>query len=587
MHNNEPKMPSRRQALIRGGLAAGGLVAAGLTSSTQAIAADSTQTWDHEADVVCVGSGAAACAAAVTAASAGAKVILVEKMPLPGGTTGKSGGVTWIPNNPFLRARGIKDEKLDCLRFLARYAYPREYNANSPTLGLPENAYRLLEAFYDNGSAAIEHFDKLGAVRFREFKMWFVDTYAPDYADHLPENKVPRGRALEPAEGASSSGGGGSLARQMEEWLTKRDMPILLEHRVTKLIKDGERVIGIEALHGDQRVRIKARRGVVFGTGGYAHNTELIHLHQPGIYGACAMPGSTGDFIPIAQAAGARMGALGTAWRTQVVLEEALENRAIGLGAFVLPGDSMLVVNKYGRRIGNEKINYNDRTHLHFVFDPVKKEFPNHFQFMIFDERSLDAFGGAFPIPADKRASKYLIEGANPAELASNIAARLAKHADKIGNQALAAEFAANLADTIDRFNGYATSGKDLEFNRGFHAYDRDWQALFSPRREGTTQPANTLPNVTMHPLDTSKPLYAFILAPGALDTNGGPMINAHAQVLDANDKPIPGLYGAGNCIASPAHNAYFGAGGTIGLAITFGYIAGKHLMQNDAGAKA
>lgn len=587
MNNNEPKMPARRQALIRGGLAAGGLLAAGLAPSTQAVAASTVQRWDHEADVVCVGSGAAACAAAVTAASASAKVIMVEKMPLPGGTTGKSGGVTWIPNNPFLRARGIKDERDDCLRYLARYAYPREYTPNSPTLGLPENSYRLLEAFYDNGSAAIEHFDKLGAVRFREFKMWFVDTYAPDYADHLPENKVPRGRALEPAEGASSAGGGGSLARQMEEWLTRHDMPILLEHRVTRLIKEGERVVGIEALHGEQVVRIKARRGVVFGTGGFAHNTELIHLHQPGIYGACAMPGSTGDFIPIAQSAGARMGALDTAWRTQVVLEEALENRAIGLGAFVLPGDSMIVVNKYGRRIGNEKINYNDRTQLHFTFDPQRKEFPNHLQFMIFDERSLDAFGGAFPIPADRRASRHMVQGANPAELAANIAARLKKHADRIGGLTLSPDFAASLTETLARFNGYARTGKDLEFNRGFHAYDRDWQALFSPRRPGTTQPANTMPNVTMHPLDTGGPLYAFILAPGALDTNGGPMINANAQVLDAHDQPIPGLYGAGNCIASPAHNAYVGAGGTIGLALTFGYIAGKHVMQGGSEARA
>ncbi|ENO87296.1 FAD-dependent oxidoreductase [Thauera linaloolentis] len=586
--SHTPQMPSRRQALIRGGLAAGGLVSAGLAPIAHAAPkAAQSQHWDHEADVVCVGSGAAACSAAVTAASAGASVILVEKMPLPGGTTGKSGGVTWIPNNPLLRERGIQDDKADCLRYLARYAYPREYTPDSPTLGLPEHSYRLLEAFYDNGSAAVEHFDKLGAVRFRAFKMWFVDKYAPDYADHLPENKVSRGRALEPAEGASSSGGGASLASQMEKWLTERNMPILLEHRVTRVIKDGGRVIGIEAEHDGKLVRIRARRGVVFGTGGYAHNTDLIHLHQPAAYGACAMPGSTGDFIPIAQSAGARMGALGTGWRTQVVLEEALENRAIGLGAFVLPGDSMIVVNKYGRRLGNEKINYNDRTQLHFVFDPVKKEYPNHLQFMIFDGRSLDAFGGAFPIPADRRASRHLVEGRDPADLAARLSERLAKHAARTGGFTLAPDFAANLADTIGRFNGYAKAGKDPEFDRGLHEYDRDWQALFSPRREGTTQPENPMPNVTMHPLDTPGPLYAFILAPGLLDTNGGPMINANAQVLDADGQPIPGLYGAGNCIACPAHNAYVGAGGTIGLALTFGYIAGRHLMQAGGGAGA
>lgn len=586
MSTNLPKMPGRRQALIRGGLAAGGLVAAGLApTAASAAAKPGAERWDHEADVVCVGSGAAACSAAVTAVGLGAKVILVEKMPLAGGTTGKSGGVTWIPNNPFLQARGINDEKRECLQFLARYAYPREYTPNSPTLGLEEGSYKLLEAFYGNGTPMLENMDKLGAVRFREFKMWAVDTYAPDYADHLPENKVPRGRALEPAVGASSAAGGASLAAQMEAWLRERGAPILLEHRVTRVLRDDNgngRVIGIEAMNGDKLVRIKANRAVVFGTGGYSHNASLCGLHQPGLYGACAMPGSTGDFIAIAGEAGARMGALGTAWRTQVVLEEALENRAIGMGAFVLPGDSMIVVNKYGRRVGNEKINYNDRTQLHFVFDPVKKEYPNQLMYMVFDERSLDAYGGAFPIPADRRASRHLIEGANVAELAANIAARVEKIQDRVGCCTLAPDFAKTLEETITGFNRYAKEGRDPEFDRGLHEYDRDWQALFSPMRKGTTQPANPMPNVTMHPLDLKGPLYAFILGPGALDTNGGPMINEHAQVLDTNDRPIPGLYGAGNCIASPARGAYFGAGGTIGLALTYGYIAGKHAMRSS-----
>lgn len=587
MRNEAPTRPSRRQLLIRGGLAAGGLVSAGLAPITVQAAEGSPQHWDHEADVVCVGSGAAACAAAVTAVGAGAKVIMVEKLPLAGGTTGKSGGVTWIPNNAFLRARGIQDERADCLRYLARYAFPRQYTPDSPTLGQEPGEYRLLEAFYDHGSASIEHFEKLGAVSFREFKMWFVDKHAPDYADHLSENKVPRGRALEPAAGAGSSLGGASLAAQMEKWLSDRGTPILLEHRVTALVKAGERVVGIEAMHGERTVRIRAHRGVVFGTGGYSHNPDLIRLHQPGLYGACAMPGSTGDFITIAAAAGARMGDLGSAWRTQVVLDEALENRAIGLGAFVLPGDSMIVVNKYGRRIVNEKINYNDRTHTHFVFDAQRKEYPNQLQFMIFDERSLDAFGGAFPIPADRRASRHMIQGASPAELAANIAARLAVHARHTAGFTLKPEFAANLTATIARFNAFARAGRDTDFDRGMHAYDADWQALFSPVRKGSTQPTNPMPNATMHPISTDGPLYAFILAPGALDTNGGPMINEHAQVLDAHNQPIPGLYGAGNCIASPARNAYYGAGGTIGLALTFGYIAGRHLTEGRSGAAA
>jgi 3-oxosteroid 1-dehydrogenase len=569
----------RRDLLTGAGLA---VAAAAMPRATRAAALES-ESWDYETDVVCVGSGAAACGAAVTAVSQGAKVVVVEKMPLLGGTTAKSGGVTWIANNPILRAHGVEDRRDDCLRYLARYAYPQSYTPASPTLGLPDLQYRLLEAFYDNGSRMVEHMQKIGAVKFKEFRLFQVDRPAPDYADHLPENKVPAGRALEPAVGSGSSAGGSSLAVHLEEWLRAHDVPLLTEHRVTRVLKDGGRAIGVEAMNGNKRVRIRARRGVVFGTGGYAHNPELIGLHQTALYGSCAAPGATGDFIPIAAEAGARMGSLHTAWRTQVVLDEALENRVLGLAAFVLPGDSMIVVNKYGARVVNEKRDYNDRTMTHFVFDPTRAEYPNHLQYMIFDERSLDAFGGAFPIPLDKRESRHLIEGATLDQLAANIGERLATIAPRTGGEKLAPEFTQAMKASVERFGEYAEKGRDPEFDRGRHAYDREWHLLFSARREGTKYPVNALPNITMHPIAKTGPYYAFILAAGALDTNGGPLINEKAQVLAHDGEPIPGLYGAGNCIASPARAAYFGAGATIGLALTFGYIAG----MNAAGKQA
>lgn len=573
-------LPIDRRAMLAGT----GLAATAALSPLAASSASATPAhWDYQTDIVCVGSGAAACSAAVTAASAGAKVMLVEKMPLTGGTTGKSGGVAWIPNHFVFRQQGIDDKKADAVAYMCQYSYPQLFNPASPTYGLDPADYLLIEAFYDNGYKAIDHLRAVDAVQFKQFRLFQVDQPAPDYADHLPTNKTPTGRALEPASGSGSSEGGNSLAAQMASWLEKRGVPILTDTRVTRLIMDNGRAIGVEAVSDGKTIRIGASKAVIFGTGGYAHNTELVGLHQTAIYGACAMPGSTGDFIAIAGAAGAKMGALDTAWRTQVVLEEALNNRALGMGAFVLPGDSMILLNKYGNRVVNEKRCYNDRTRAHFVYDPTMDEYPNQLMFMIFDGRSLDRFGGAFPFPLEAGESPYLISGANWGELFANIDKRLAGLADRTGGARLASTFAVNAQGSIERFNGYAKAGKDTEFGRGDHLYDTQWHKLFSAIRPGSKTAENPYPALTMHPLAPTGPYYAFILAAGALDTNGGPRINERAQVLSAAGDPIPGLYGAGNCIASPSRNAYYGAGGTIGLALTYGYIAAQHAIKGQA----
>jgi succinate dehydrogenase/fumarate reductase flavoprotein subunit len=233
----------------------------------------------------------------------------------------------------------------------------------------------------------------------------------------------------------------------------------------------------------------------------------------------------------------------------------------------------MIIVNKYGRRAVDEKRNYNDRTRVHFTFDPVAEDYPNQILFMIFDERARDAFGGSYPIPADVH-TPYLVSGEDWNALGANIAARLEKMADKIGGLALAPDFASALGATVKRFNEFARSGEDSDFHRGRYRYDREWQGYFSTMREGSKQPANDMPNPTMYPIADKGPYYAIILAPGALDTSGGPLINAKAQVLGSDGKPIPGLYGAGNCIAAPTRDAYMGAGGTLGPNMTFGHIA-------------
>jgi hypothetical protein len=234
----------------------------------------------------------------------------------------------------------------------------------------------------------------------------------------------------------------------------------------------------------------------------------------------------------------------------------------------------MIQVNRYGVRVVNENRNYNDRTEIHGIYDPSQAEFPNQLLFMIYDQRTAEAFAGAYPIPADPGNTTYVLKGESLEDLAAKIDQRLSDIASKTGGISLAPSFAGNLKKTIDRFNGFARSGIDKDFQRGQAAYDSEWHQVFSPMKADSGWPPNEGPSITMYPIRNEGPYFAMIFAAGALDTCGGPAIDASARVLDTEDRPIPGLYGAGNCIGSPSGEAYWGAGHTLALSMTFGFIA-------------
>jgi succinate dehydrogenase/fumarate reductase flavoprotein subunit len=159
-------------------------------------------------------------------------------------------------------------------------------------------------------------------------------------------------------------------------------------------------------------------------------------------------------------------------------------------------------------------------------------------------------------------------------ELATALAQRLEQLGAAAGGIRLADGFTAELQRSIDQFSGYAQDGVDPDFHRGEKAIE-----LFF---NGAGRPGNDR-NPTMYPFDPDGPYHAIILTPGTLDTKGGPVIDACARVVAGDGQPISGLYGAGNCIASPSAQAYWAGGATVGLAITFGRLAGMHAAQAAA----
>ncbi len=524
------------------------------------------------ADIVVIGTGAAASVTAIESFDRGNDVLMIEKASIYGGTTKISAGGIWIPNHRFLQQQGIKDPKEDCLKFMSRSSHPEVFNRDQPRWGLSQTDYSLLEAFYDNGSKMIDAMIDGARMNMSGGE---VKTGRSNYY-HYPEDKVPRGRGLKPINPDGSVGRGADLTAQFKMAVNERKIPVHLNTRARSIIQNtaGE-AVGIEAvsLSTGQILLFGARKGVVFGTGGFAHNPVLRQklLCQP-TFGSCASRESEGDLLQMGRAVGADLEGPFQGWWAEIVLEEALAG-PIANDVWVPPGDSMILVNRFGRRVVSEKLPYHVRTPIHFYWDPVKGEYPNLLLFMVYDQRTVEKFSQwttvSYPMLTPE--ANYVMMGTTLEELTEVLQKRLAAIAgiQSAPRIQLTPDFAQCLRETVDIFNRYARNGADDDFHRGEIPVEKDIYLA-----QGGTNAGNHYRNPTMYPLTDHGPYYAIMLAAGLLDTHGGPRIDARAQILDSSANAIPGLYGAGNCVTGPAGKAYWGPGATLGLAMTFGYIA-------------
>ena len=524
-------------------------------------------TFDAEVDVVVVGSGAGGLSAALFSRWLGNEVIVLEKAPEIGGTTRKAAFWYWVPNNAPMRAMGLTDTKGDCIRYMARLSRPETYDADHPTFGMGAWDYAMCEAIYDNASPATELLAEKGALEYRHCPD------VPDYWCELPEDKAPKGRVLLPKGACDTMSDGGEVAvRTMSETARRDGVEIRTGMRVQRVIRnDQNEIVGVEADDADGKtIAIRARKAVIFASGGFTHDVDLRKnfLSAP-VFGGCAAVTNEGDFVNIGTSVGAQLRNMNFAWMCPISLEKALKRDPSLVGTFSPSGDSMIYVDKHGRRVTNEKLAYNESAQAFFEWNPALGEYSNLVLVAIWDQRSQDHSAsseyGRFIVPPGTN-DDHVIKGASVEELTRRIAERLANYARQTGNLKLSSDFAANLAATVKRFNEFARSGKDLDFHRG----ERPVELLFN----GPAAAAPAAPNPTMFPIDEAGPFYAALMTGGSLDTKGGPKTSPDGKVLDTSDRPIAGLYGVGNCVASASARAYWAGGATLGPILAFSYLA-------------
>ena len=541
-------------------------------------------------DVLIIGAGAAGLSAAVAAHDSGANVAIIEKGAKLGGTAAISGGVVWVPNNPSMQEKGISDSREDAL------AYFR-------SLDHGEMDDDSLEAFVDEGANALQFLTERGAIDLQ-----LLEGY-PDYYLNKPGAKSEGGRALDntlfdftslgdwsdkvynggeivrmmlletPLGGGSGiidpdemkrrvegdlRGWGQALIGRLLKACLDRDIEILLETTARKLTLQDGRVVGATVTCGGAETTIRARQGVVLATGGFEWDEELktTFLRGP-LTSPASPPTNTGDGLKMALTAGAGLGNMTSAWWIPTLSEtgarwpdngapEKDAQRSVPvLIERTLPHS--LMVNGQGKRFCNEATNYSALAGAFHSFDPATYGYHNLPAYLIVDSQYRGRYPIASVMPGDP-SPDWIVEAPDLTGLAAAIGVD-----------------AAQLEATVSRFNTHAENVNDPDFGRGVSAYDR----FYGDRsRDGA---AATLGKVEVGPF------FAVRIDLGALGTNGGPRTNGLAQVLNVYGDIIPGFYGAGNVISNPTGSVYAGAGGTLGPALTFGYIAGQSVARSEA----
>ena len=557
-------------------------------------------------DVLVVGTGASGMATAITAASQGLKVLVVEKEARFGGTTARSGGWLWIPGTRLAKEQGIQEPAGAARTYLQHEATTHFDPAR-------------VDAFLEYGPKAIDFFTQKTCVQF-DMPAVFPDYHAevaggqpggrsmvtrpfngrelgerikhlapplpeltvfgmmlgsgPEIKHFMRAFKSPTSfayvtrRLTKHAIDVLGHGrgmlltNGNALAGRLAKAAMDLDIPVWLSSPVTQLVVEYDGVSGAMVQHEGKTVKVTAARGVVLACGGFPHDVERrkqLFPHAPtGKEHFSPSPASnTGDGLKLAESVGGYVD--GTIPHAAAWVPASVTTRSDGTQG-VMPHfidrakPGVIAVTPKGVRFANEGNSYHDFVQSMVAACKGEKEVS---AWLLCDHKALRSYGlgcvAPAPLPIGRHLrSGYLLRGNTVAELAGRIGVQPAV-----------------LEATVKAFNANAQRGDDPEFGKGSKAYNRyQGDALVTP-------------NPCLAPLETG-PYYAIKLVVGDIGTFAGLQTDAKTRVLDGAGQPIKGLYAVGNDAASIMGGNYPGAGITLGPALTFGYVAGLQLAQAE-----
>ena len=545
-------------------------------------------TFDETFDWVVVGSGAGSMSSGMLMRQAGKSVVVLEKTQFFGGTTAKSGGVMWIPNNQFMDPGEDNDEK--AITYLDAVV--------GDDSDAPGTSHEKRLAYVQEGPKMIDFLLRQGVALERGSKFW------PDYYDNLPGGCTTSRTVIAPPFNKKELGEWAPRLRQGmlempvklddgmkfasmkhswaikwlfaktafavvmgkltgKHWVTagaglqgrmlqaglKQGIDIRLESPVSELIIEGGKVTGAVTVKDGKPWRVGGSLGVLVNAGGFAHNQAMRDKYIPGTRSEWSVTpeGDTGEMHQELERIGgvlAQMdemvgfpGTLTPGWEKEYVFP--------GVQAVTAKPHAILVDQK-GIRFMNEACSYE-----HYCEMMLKREGANP-SWAIMDAAFMEEYSLGGSVGIKKKPQSWFDTGY------LKVADSIEELATKIGADP------ATLKATIDHWNAMTDKGEDADFQRGVRYYDRYLGDPFGN------------PSATLGDIRTG-PFYAVGVIPGDVSTYGGVVTDANSRVVRADGSVIEGLYATGVSTASPMGRVYPGAGASVGPSMCFGWIAAKH----------